>query len=74
MKVSWEESDIKVGRQFGRPVMSERFIIGYAAAEQSERRYVTVSLSDGMVSPMHSKRELAISLTESGYTPAELLT
>lgn len=73
MKVIWEEADIKPGRTYGKPTIKERCIIGFIASEDSEKRYVTTSLSDGMVGPPHTKRELAISLTESGYLPGELL-
>lgn len=73
MRVTWDETDIKPGRQVGRPNRKERWMIGYLAAEHTEERYVLVSLSDGMTQPPVTKRVMSIQLTESGELPAELL-
>ena len=73
MKVTWEETDIKPGRSVGKPTRKERWMIGYLAAEHTEERYVLISLIDGMTQPPVTKRVMAISLTENGEIPAELL-
>lgn len=73
MKVEWEESDIKPGRRYGRPKTAELWIIGFLAGANSDIRYVSISLSDGMVTKPASLAGLAATLTEGGYQPEELL-
>jgi hypothetical protein len=73
MRVLWEEADIKCGMQVGKPSIRERLLIGFLAAENSETRFVLVSLSDGMTQPPMKRGEMAVWLTESGWQPATLL-
>jgi len=74
MKVIWEAGDIRCGRVFGREGITERWMIGYICPESSVSRIVTVSLSDGLVSPQHFDREtLARTLTDGSYMPEEFL-
>jgi hypothetical protein len=74
MKVQWEEKDIRAGQRYGKPTIRERWIIGYdPSLLPHEKRWVSVSLSDGMVLRAHTQQELAVSLTESGYVPEALL-
>jgi hypothetical protein len=73
MRITWEEKDIRAGLRYGKSSIRERWIIGYIASSTQEKRWVSVSLMDGMVTPAHSQHELAISLTESGYVPEALL-
>ncbi len=73
MRVSWEESDVKCGQQVGKATIRERLLIGFLAAEAGEKRFVVVSLSDGMTQPAMKRSELAAWLTEGGWMPAALL-
>lgn len=73
MKVEWESSDIKPGRRYGKPQTAERWVIGYLAGEDSQERYVSISLSDGMVTKPKFRETLAASLNKEGYQPEELL-
>lgn len=75
MRVTWEEKDIRAGLRYGKATIRERFIIGYdPSLPAGEKRWVSVSLADGMVTRAQSAHELAVSLTESGYVPESLLT
>ena len=71
MKVIWEEDDIIVGRKFMKKGTSEIWIIGYTAFTNGEK-YVTVSLSDGMVTEAINADTMAKRLTQSNYLPIEL--
>jgi hypothetical protein len=73
MKVTWEEHDIQPGQQIGKESIRERQMIGFLAAEHSEKRFVIVSLSDGMTQPPMGRKELSIWLTEGGWLPASVL-
>lgn len=76
MKVIWETEDIKVGRLVGHTACSERAIIGYDPREEdSQYKYVLVSLSDGMVicAPT-TKFLIAKQLNDEDYQPYELLS
>lgn len=73
MRVSWEEADVTPGRQVGKATIRERLLIGFLAAEHGEKRFVVVSLADGMTQPAMTRGELATWLTEGGWMPATLL-
>lgn len=73
MKVEWQESDIRVGRRYGKPGVRERQMIGYVFPASGPRELVCVSLSDGQVSSTLSAEKLAAHLTAQGYVPEELL-
>lgn len=73
MRVSWEEADVKPGQQVGKATIRERLLIGFLAAEAGDKRFVVVSLSDGMTQPAMKRGELATWLTEGGWMPASLL-
>jgi hypothetical protein len=75
MKVTWDEKDIRAGLRYGRATIRERWIIGYdPTLPAGEKRWVSVSLQDGMVTRAQTAHELAVSLTESGYVPEALLS
>lgn len=73
MKVEWEESDIKPGRRYGKPLTAERWVIGFLAGSGNNARFVSISLSDGMVTKPSTLAGLAATLNEGGYQPEELL-
>jgi hypothetical protein len=73
MKVEWQESDIRVGRRFGKPGVRERQMIGYLLPEDGPKELVSISLCDGQVNPMANAEKMAAMLTEHGYVPDELL-
>lgn len=72
MKVIWEAKDINPGRKYSKPGI-ETWIIGYMANMHSTDRYVSISISDGMVTKPKTKEDMAEDLTTSGYLPVELL-
>ena len=73
MRITWEEGDVQPGKQIGKPTIRERLLIGFLAAEVGEKRFVVVSMSDGMTQPAMKRGELAAWLTEGGWSPAVLL-
>lgn len=75
MKVIWETEDIKVGRRFGHPACAERGIIGYDPREEdTQSKYVLVSLSDGMIICAPTTKFLITKqLNDEDYQPDELL-
>jgi hypothetical protein len=73
MKIEWEESDITCGRRVSSPSGKETFLIGYAASTASQKRFVTVSLLDGMVTDLKTKLEVAKVLNDGKLIPIELL-
>ena len=73
MKVTWEAQDIKPGRWYSKPDISEKWIIGYLPNAPVEKRFVSVSAQDGMVTHTSTSEELAEQLTSGGYYPMELL-
>lgn len=77
MKIEWSAEDIEVGRIVGKPDLRERWMIGYLAAGDpgpSDRRYVLVSLSDGMVTQAETKNALAILLNKNSNMPVEFFS
>jgi hypothetical protein len=73
MKFQWESKDIKPGRKFGRVGIDEIWMIGYLV-EAGYTRYVSVSMSDGMVAtPSCNKENMASFLTENRYEPIEFM-
>ncbi len=77
MRIEWSADDIEVGRIVGKPDLRERWMIGYLAAGnpgKSDRRYVMVSLSDGMVTDPETKDALAILLNKNDNMPAEFFS
>lgn len=73
MKFIWESSDITPGQKYSREGIGETWMIGYRAEIANGRRYVSVSLNDGLVTEPKTQKELAIELSEQGYVPAEFL-
>lgn len=73
MKVEWEESDIVTGRKYSKKGISEIWMIGHVTHLFGAGKYVSVSLSDGMVTDVFTKEDLAKDLTEGEYVPLELL-
>jgi hypothetical protein len=77
MKVEWQADDIKPGRRYGKPDTKERWLIGYVAGteclETPSKRYVSISLSDGMVTQSLTAADMAAVLNKYGYQPEELL-
>lgn len=74
MKVTWEEKDIICGRTLGKEGLNEQWLIGYRVTPPGDyKRYVTISLSDGLVSDPSTKEHLAGMLTDHGYLPKELM-
>ena len=71
MKVIWEAEDIRPGRQYKMPGTKEVWMIGYEA-DRDKGMYVSVSLSDGMVSYEEKAVDFAESLNVAGYMPMEL--
>lgn len=71
MKVIWEPDDIKPGKRYSKPGIGEEWIIGYLsdAHPSNKTRYVSVSLSDGLVTEPLSKEDMARALTDQGYLP-----
>ncbi len=74
MKIQWQADDIKSGRTVGKIGRSERWMIGYEGTpENPDRRYVLISLSDGLVSPPATAEMMAADLNKSGEIPVEFL-
>ena len=73
MKVIWESADIVAGRRYSREGLNDTWLIGYLSNETTEKRYVSISMSDGLVTLPKTKETLAYELTENGYVPVELL-
>ncbi len=73
MKFQWETLDIKAARKYSRAGIKEVWMIGYLSNVHEDRRYVSVSMSDGMVTVPYSAEELAVNLTEGRYVPIEFL-
>lgn len=74
MICKWEREDIKPGRIIGSPAIKARWMIGYiASADSKERRWVMISLDDGMVGAPKFDHELADAISCSGLLPSELL-
>lgn len=72
MKVTWEADDITPGRRYSKPGIKEVWLIGYIPDVHGLKRYVSVSLNDGMVTdPCEQKN---ISKSTNGYLPCELLS
>lgn len=74
MRVIWHETDIRPGIRYGSATIKEQWMIGYLAeSSANEKRWVSISLMDGMVTAAQTAQDLAISLTQSGYLPECLL-
>lgn len=73
MMFVWESADIKPGRKYSKEGIGETWLIGYRAEISTGRRYVSVSLNDGLVTEPKTQKELAAELSEHGYVPAEFL-
>lgn len=77
MKAVWEEGDIVVGRYFYRGdspnaeigyLASVTHKIGFMAGGPS-KHYVSISVTDGMVTDPVSAAEFATRLNDGGYVP-----
>lgn len=73
MKFHWESTDIRAGRKYSRPTIKEIWMVGYLSNVHDDRRYVSISMSDGMVTVPYSAEELATTLTDGRYVPIEFL-
>lgn len=73
MKIIWETQDIVAGRSYSREGIGETWLIGYLSYEDSRACYVSVSQSDGLVTPPMTPEEMAGMLTQEGYIPSEVL-
>lgn len=70
MKFTWEEQDIKSGRQIDSHNRAERYIIGYDPSGESGKNIAVISLRDGMISTKdHSQESLASWLNKSNSRP-----
>jgi hypothetical protein len=77
MKITWEASDILVGRyttvptENGKLCASRTYKIGYypQSKEAEESRYCLIAITDGMVGRMHTKERLAETLSDHGHQP-----
>jgi hypothetical protein len=66
MKIEWQPEDITPGRIVGKPDRIERWMIGYLADPATpERKYVLVSLADGMVQPPCTADMMAVDLNKA---------
>ena len=74
MKYQWTADDIIVGRRYSTPGIREEWMIGYLSGVLGPAKYVSISLSDGMVTSPNTREELAKMLTEYGYSPVPDLT
>lgn len=73
MKIIWEEDDIKPGTIYFKPGSSEAWIIGYLGEFLDPRpRYVSCSMSDGLLTPVQTRDYMAETLTLEGYIPAKM--
>lgn len=73
MKVEWEPDDIIPGRRYGRNGLNEVWLIGYLAEANAPRKFVSISMFDGLVTRALTCEELAAELTHAGYVPVEIL-
>lgn len=77
MQITWEESDIWVGRRFYHKTPdTETWMIGYDARtrEDDTDRYCIISMEDGMICHFcNSKVQIAEFLNKSNYIPCEIL-
>lgn len=83
MKFIWEEDDIKPSRYYYRNDKGHGANLGYLASVthkigfsteakaegDADRRYVSISMTDGCVCQPHTKREFADMLNKGGYIP-----
>ena len=75
MKFIWEPEDIRVGRKYSRPDITEEWLIGYLPLpDRYDARYVSISMNDGMVTKCASANEMAADLTRNNYVPIELIS
>jgi hypothetical protein len=71
MKFTWEASDIYANRKYSRKGIQEVWMIGYYPG--SKDQFSSISLTDGMITPLKSKEEMAKELTSEKYVPLEYL-
>lgn len=83
MKFIWEAEDIKPGRYYYRNDKGHGADLGYLASVthkigfsteakgdgDGDRRYVAISMTDGLVCPCQTKQEFAEMLNEGKYIP-----
>ena len=78
MKVVWEDADIVVGRRYTKPGTNEVWLIGYRVDIEPQdqtkgpKRFVQISLNDGMCCCDATAADIALALTHQGYVPLEL--
>lgn len=73
MKFIWEPEDVRTGRTYSRRDIGETWLIGYLPHEESSAHFVSVSMSDGLVTLPKTRDALAQTLTSEGYVPSEIL-
>lgn len=74
MKITWEASDITVGRHVRQIGCNETWMIGYYPSDPIECRMALISLIDGMICTQRNSREtVCAQLNEGKYFPAEML-
>ena len=74
MKFIWEPDDIKVGRKYSRPDITEIWLIGYIpSVDSTGPRYVSISMEDGMVTGGLTANVLSAGLTRNNYVPVEFI-
>jgi len=74
VKFIWECADITPGRTYSRVGLGEDWLIGYRDDTSDDKlRYVSISLTDGLVTLPLDKETLAERLTNQGYVPCEFL-
>jgi hypothetical protein len=81
MKFIWEAEDIKPGRYYYRNDKGHGADMGYLASVthkigwradasiESEDHYVSIAITDGMVTKLKTKQEFADMLNEGEYVP-----
>ncbi len=73
MRFIWDKDDVYVARKLSRPAMLEVWMIGYIYDKDSKKKYVLISLNDGLVTAESTREEMADTLTEGCYVPLEFL-
>lgn len=73
MKISYEQKDINPGQRYGKPGVEERWIVGYSPGAEEQQRYAMISLADGIIASRGTRADIADTLSDGEYLPAEVL-
>ena len=79
MKAIWEEDDIIAGRRYTIPETNEVWLIGYRVDIEPQdqpkgpKKFVQISLNDGMCCCEATAADIARTLTYQGYLPLEFI-